>query len=52
MNASAFTCGFIKDAVSSSYYVVPDDSIINELEIEGSGRGLISGTIPAFAWRD
>jgi hypothetical protein len=54
-----FTILFIHDsfngAVNSLHYTVSDDRIINEQwtgkDMEGNRRGLIYGTIPAFAWR-
>jgi hypothetical protein len=48
-------CSLFNIAVSSSGYVISNDRVINEQrirkDIEGSGRGLILGTISVFAWR-
>jgi hypothetical protein len=44
------------DPVSSLDYVTPKNAMVNECWIgkdtEGSGHGLILGTIPAYAWRN
>jgi hypothetical protein len=40
--------------VSSSDNITSNDNMISESgkDMEGSGRGLIEGSIPTFTWRD
>jgi hypothetical protein len=43
------------DAASSAHYIASNDRMISEWigkDVEGTGRGLIKGTIPAFGWSD
>jgi hypothetical protein len=51
-----FICGLFNDAVSTTDYIASNSWITNEQRIgkdeEGSGRGLILYTIPAFGWKD
>jgi hypothetical protein len=45
-----FIYGLFEDAISGPNYVAFNDNMNNELKrVEGSGRGLISGTILTFA---
>jgi hypothetical protein len=51
-----FIIGLFNDAVHSPDYTASNESIISESwigkDVEGSGRGLMWGTIPEFTWKD
>jgi hypothetical protein len=47
---------YLTTAVNSADYIASNIRMINEYlmgkDTEGSSRGLIKGTFPAFSWRD